>query len=127
MLIGTWVAPYSKFTPRSVKQFTTSLGKILYFYIDSIYFFDRDTFGRSGPRPLVEFGFVRADFEEFSALRCRENWASGYFSIFGPFPPLSLPPYFFTSLLPPDPLGQETTCPFPGLPTSIAGQKGVVF
>src|SRR5260370_6773804 len=48
-------------------------------------------------------------------------------------PPLvSLLPYFFTSLLPyfissSAPLGQGTTCPFPGLPTSIAGQKGVVF
>ncbi len=79
------------------------------------------------PAPPLRIWFCAADFEDFSALRCRKNWASGYFSIFGPFPPLSLPPYFFTSLLPPDPLGQETTCPFPGLPTSIAGQKGVVF
>jgi len=33
----------------------------------------------------------------------------------------SLPPYFITS-----PLGQGTTCPFSGLPTSIAGRGGVV-
>src|SRR5258708_1256943 len=67
MLIGTWVAPYSKFTPRSVKQVTTPLGKILYFYIDSIHFFDRDAFGRSGPRPppssnLVLCGGLRGLF-----------------------------------------------------------------
>jgi hypothetical protein len=44
---------------------------------------------------------------------------------------LPLPPYFVTSLLLyflfSRPQGQKTTCPFSGLPTSIAGRGGVVL
>src|SRR5713226_7614655 len=133
MLIGTWVAPYSKFTPRSVKQVTTPLGKILYFYIDSIHFFDRDAFGRSGPRPpssnLVLCGRTSRNFPPFGAERIGRpaiSQSSARFPLF-PYLPTSLLLYFFTSYFLPTRWGRKPPVRFLDFPPVSPGRRESYF